>query len=179
MTDKNTLQELKPNPGYPEFDFTRKDFKGFDNQATTPQANANSATPTKTEHNEQPKSKNTSAGMYAGIGIVAVVVIALAIYIGGISSLKHNLTSETWSRYDDGITLYLDFSDDEINYSMYGSYVGRMTISDMDYKITGPNTIKVKYGYDTWRTIHVKVDSSGILECKPALTSTDSYEFWY
>lgn len=109
----------------------------------------------------------------------ALLLLVAIIYFSGIAALESKLTANDWTRYED-LELTLSFDGETIEYSadMGYFYTYDYPIAYMDYKVTGPGTIKVDYGNGGWQTRKVKIED-GILTFTPALTSTDSIEFWF
>lgn len=112
------------------------------------------------------------------LSIVLVVGILGSIgYVGVLNAqkeeLQERLMSTKWWSYDDDTKLYLDFSEDEIEYSgNFGYYLGTQEISTMDYEIVDGNTIKV-HG----REIEVELDDDSVV-FRPSFVNTDSYSLW-
>jgi|GEM_PF-4235273 len=113
----------------------------------------------------------------ASIG--TLLLLAAIIYFSGIATLESKLTANDWTRYED-LKLTLSFDGETIEYSaeMGYFYTYDYPIAYMDYKVTGLGTIKVDYGNGGWQTRKVKIED-GTLTFTPALTSTDSIEFWF
>lgn len=114
--------------------------------------------------------------------IIISVILAVCLLIGGgyfgikeqqKNQLHEHLQSAKWWSYDEDTKLYLDFSEDEIEYSGYfGYYLGIQSLATMDYEVMDGNTIKVR-----GREINVEIDDESIV-FRPSFINTDSFSLW-
>jgi uncharacterized membrane protein YvbJ len=114
------------------------------------------------------------------ISVVAVAFVAFIIYWSvGMANLKKQLLRD-WSTVDSengsSYILELDFSNDTIDYNFYGGILND-TIDTMEYKVISPNKIKI-LDYDRVITIEFNDDKTMMI-ASPAITSTDSIEYWF
>ncbi len=119
------------------------------------------------------------------VSAVLVVVIAmLSVFFITAQAGKANLKKELlrdWSNVEKSsgssyYTLRLDFSDDEIEYTFESQYINR-TIATYDYEIVSKDTIKIENRNEEY-TIEFN-DNKTMMTITPALTSTDSKEYWF
>ena len=112
----------------------------------------------------------------------AVVVIVAAFFIVnalGKNSLKKQLMRD-WSRTEGESGSYyelvLDFSDTKVDYNFEGSLSWlNSTLAEYEYKVLSPQKVEIDgYVY----TIEFDNEKEQMV-MTPALTSTDSYEYWY
>lgn len=119
--------------------------------------------------------------------IVATIGCAIALigalYLGGIAFTDSQLQNGTWSRYEDGITLTLDFDESRVDYNaeaympFYGPY--EIDIADLEYRVIAPGTIQAHTdAWGSWRTLSVSIEGDS-LRFSPALTSSDASELWF
>lgn len=133
------------------------------------------------------KSGNKTAVIVIASVVAAVIVLAVAISgvvrFVGTNNLKKELLRD-WSRTESSggsyYTLELDFSEDKIEYNFNSSYAFLdSTIATYDYEVVSPNKIVVDYGV---ADVEIEVefdDEKEMMIFTPALTSTDSSEYWY
>ena len=124
-------------------------------------------------------NKNTK---YIVVGIITVfLVMALLIGINIVqrNNLKNRL-EKRWVDVEDDILKVLEFNDGEVEYRLETEFSWLdTTVFTRKYKVVGRNKIAVKLqGKDIIYNVELN-DSSEILTIEPALTSTDSIEFWY
>ena len=83
--------------------------------------------------------------MIAIIVICVCAVFVFAVNEAGKASLHNNLMSAEWTGLssDGDVLLYLDFSEDEIDYSGYFGILGKRNISNMDYEVISKDQIRV------------------------------------
>lgn len=123
------------------------------------------------------------------IGKVVAVVIAVALVLFVVNAiqafgLKKELMRD-WETIDgDGdaeILKILDFSDDEIEYSLETGYAWLdCTVATFEYKVISRNKMKVNRFGDSWETITVEFsDDKVVMTVSPALTSVDVDEQWF
>lgn len=110
-----------------------------------------------------------------------VLMIVLMINFAGGIFLKYQLKGR-WYAYTDSTELQkeLVFSNDHIEYSVVSSYTFlNQIIRTMNYKAIGWNKICVNFAGDIYEihTVDI-VDDNGII-ISPALTSSDSTEYWH
>lgn len=183
-TAKPPLASPSDSPASPDSP-EESDKAGAENPPTEPQAKPTSAI----DATEPPSAATIPSAAKAKKGRVpmpaiiagmagALLLLTAIIYFSGIAALESKLTANDWTRYED-LKLTLSFDGETIEYSaeMGYFYTYDYPIAYMDYKVTGPGTIKVDYGDGAWQTRKVKIED-GILTFIPALTSTDSIEGW-
>ena len=115
--------------------------------------------------------------------VVLTVIISGLVRVVGTNNLKKELLRD-WSRTEssDGsfYTLELDFSEEQIDYNFSSSFAFLdSTLATYDYEVVSPNKIVVDYGISE---VEIKVefdDEKEMMIFTPALTSTDSSEYWY
>lgn len=111
------------------------------------------------------------------IGLIFVYMISF--YIGK-NNLANNIIKD-WSRFETGDSdslykLELDFSQDEIDYNFISSYSFlNTTLATFEYKVVSPSEIEVN---NTKYKIEFDDDKT-MMTITPALTSTDSSEYWF
>jgi len=137
-----------------------------------------------------PKKKGFKKWLLAIIIPAAVIVIALILILcfagGGKGQLQDELMEGgTWIRADeeyDALLLELTFSEDTIEYAASGIYVDlREVVAEIPYEVVDEDTILLTE-WDREVDVTVEYDPSDgtrTLTCTPALTSTDSIEWWF
>jgi hypothetical protein len=133
--------------------------------------------------NPKPKTNN---------GLVILIVLLLfgamiygVFYTTGVNSLKSQLLRD-WSRIETSDTnsdvmfeLMLDFDSDQYQYIFNGGFLYDVISTDT-YRVISPNKIIVNEGtiYESEHTIEFDSDKEMMI-VTPALTSTDSTEYWF
>ncbi len=114
------------------------------------------------------------------LGVIAAILICVGlVFMFGSSSkdaLHDTLMSGEWTGLDDeGDTLlYLNFSEDEIDYSGYFGVLGRRTVGEMEYEVVDGDTIIV-HG----REINVVVSKNGnSVTFSPSFIDSRSSNTW-
>lgn len=136
------------------------------------------------EYNSTP-NKSFQLSMPVAVTIIVVFIIAMIAIGSNVLGVKTNnvLTrgNGEWYDYSDGIIRVLDFDKEEqtITYSLevMGYSWLNTDIAEFDYKVVGPNKIKVRMKADDYRIYKLEFDDGGeYMTITPALTSTDSWE---
>lgn len=129
------------------------------------------------QYNQQiSKPKKKKAPIIISI-ILVVCLLAGGGYYGVRAKQKQDLhdtlQSFNWWTYDEGVKLYLDFSEDEIEYSGYfGDYLGTVKLADLEYKVIDKDTINVE-GKE------IEVDfGDGLVTFTPSFVNSDSFSLW-
>ena len=122
---------------------------------------------------EAPQKRNSSKVV---VIIIAVIVAIVAIYwivkSQQKSALAEKLQDEEWWTFEDDTQLYLEFSDDEIEYSGDFGILGRREIATMDYEVVDGDTIEVE-----GQEIEVEMDDDSVV-FTPSFINADSYSLW-
>ena len=116
----------------------------------------------------------------APIIIAILLVVCLSLFGGfyGIrehakQELKDKLMDTKWHKNSGSLTLYLDFSSDEVEYSSYGTYTGKYKFGDYSYEVIDGNTIKIR-----GQKVKVYIDDDSVT-FSPSFVNSDSYSTWY
>lgn len=146
----------------------------MDEPATVVIGDVNAGEP---KYEKAPKKSKNKWTVMAIVAVVVIAVVFFAIQAVGKSNLKKQLLRD-WQTVDSTLLLELDFSDDEIEYNAYTGYKWLdTTIFTMEYKVISPNKIKI-LDYD--KVIEIEFnDDKTMMICIPAITSTDSIEYWF
>lgn len=131
-----------------------------------------------------PTKKNKKVLLIVGIVALALIltitVIAVVSKVGGKSRLERMLL-EDWSRVEtsDDIyyTLVLDFEEGYVDYLFESAYVNDL-ITSLEYEVISDDQIMVPDHGDRIYTITFSDDKT-MMTITPALTSTDSVEYWF
>lgn len=124
----------------------------------------------------------------AAVAIIVIFIVGALVIFPRLLGAGTNDTltqgNGEWHDYDNGIIRVLDFDKEDktityrlevIGYSWLDS-----DIATFDYKVVGPNKIKVKMKADDYRVYKLKFDDEKeYMTITPALTSTDSSESFY
>ncbi len=129
-------------------------------------------------------SKNSSKLILlivGGVSLLAIVgIVFLIIFFNSKKELEAQLLRD-WSRveYSDSTyyTLELDFTNSTIEYNFISTYSFlNTTIETYDYEVISGNKILV----DGYREFTIELnDDKTMMTMTPAITNTDSLEFWY
>ncbi len=119
--------------------------------------------------------------IFLAVAVVAAIFITNSV---GKNSLHDELMRD-WSRTevdnDSYFTLELDFSEDECEYK-FESYFFDETLSTFDYEIVSPDTVIFYYdgNHSNGKEVTIEFDDEKeMMTMTPAITSTDSCEYWY
>lgn len=128
-----------------------------------------------------PKKKTGIIIAAVAAAAVLCITVVLAGYLAISHMAKENLHEQLlrdWSRVEesDGFyyTLELDFSEDAIEYT-FDSYSYYDVLYNYTYEVVSGDTIEVN---GSEYTVEINDDKTMII-ISPALTSLDSYEYWY
>ena len=113
-----------------------------------------------------------------------VVVLAIAVGIIGVNEIQKNILKNTllrdWYDVDDSILKVLDFSSNEIEYRLEGTYVRSVTAATFDYKVVSGSKIKIRRFLDDYETFDITLNGDrNMMTVRPAITSVDAIEYWY
>lgn len=126
--------------------------------------------------NNQKKPKTMKIVLSAIIAACICVTLIFVVNERGKTSLHNKLMADEWSGLSsDGDTLlYLDFSDDEIDYSGYFGILGKRNVSTFDYKVISKDKISVR-----GQKINVKFSDDGYtVTFAPSFIDSRSVTVW-
>ena len=126
--------------------------------------------------NNQKKPKTLKIILGAIIAVCICAVLIFAVNESGKTSLHNKLMDEEWTGLSsDGDTLlYLDFSDDEIDYSGYFGILGKRNVSTLDYEVISKDKISVR-----GQEISVKFSDDGeMVTFAPSFIDSRSVTVW-
>lgn len=138
--------------------------------------------PTAAVYNANPYYQPPKPKSKLWIVIVAIAVsVSLTItgtFYGIRIKQKNNLhkrlqEGDWWTYNDDDIKLYLDFSEDEIEYSGDFGILGNQKIADIEYEVIDGSTIKVYGG----KEIDVELDDDSVV-FTPSFIDSESFSLW-
>lgn len=110
--------------------------------------------------------------------IVAVVILITIII--PINSLKKQLMKDSWYSPSESILKVLEFDENKVEYRLETGYAFLNTsLFDKQYKVVSGSKFKIKISDNTWETYKVTFnDDKTVISVEPAITSTDSIEWW-
>lgn len=112
--------------------------------------------------------------------IVAVFIVILITTIIPINSLKKQLMKDSWYSPSESILKVLEFDENKVEYRLETGYAFLNTsLFDKQYKVVSGSKFKIKISDNTWETYKVTFnDDKTFISVEPAITSTDSIEWW-
>ena len=121
---------------------------------------------------KKPKKKSTKIVVIAASALIIIIIGILGFQTYQKNALHNRLKSADWLSFEDDTILYLEFSDDEIEYSGYFGILGKVNIATLDYKVISGSKIEVRGS-----EIDVELDDDSVV-FRPSFINSKSYSLW-